>query len=51
MEESRAILEEWENDREATLTYLESHGDDVFAGVVLSARTGPVLKKTVPDYR
>ena len=52
MEESRAILEEWENDREATLTYLESHGDDVFDSVVLSAsRTGPVLKKTVLDYR
>ena len=26
MEESRAILEEWENDREATLTYLEPQG-------------------------
>ena len=52
MEESQAILEEWENDREATLTYLESHGDDVFDSVVLSAsRTGPVLKKTVLDYR
>ena len=52
MEESRAILEEWENDREATLTYLESHGDDVFDSVVLSAsRAGPVLKKTVLDYR
>ena len=52
MEESRAILEEWENDREATLTYLESHGDDVFDSVVLSASgTGPVLKKTVLDYR
>ena len=52
MEESRAILEEWENDREATLTYLESQGDDVFDSVVLSAsRTGPVLKKTVLDYR
>ena len=34
MEESRAILEEWENDREATLTYLESHGDGVFDSVV-----------------
>ena len=46
MEESRAILEKWENDREATLTYLESHGDDAFDSVVLSAsRTGPVLKK------
>ena len=52
MEESRAIFEEWENDREATLTYLELHGDDVFDSVVLSAsRTGPVLKKTVLDYR
>ena len=52
MEESRAILEEWENDREATQTYLESHGDGVFDSVVLSAsRTGPVLKKTVLDYR
>ena len=52
MEESRAILEEWENDREATLTYVESHGDDVFDSVVLSAsRTGPVLKRTVLDYR
>ena len=52
MEENRAISEEWENDREATLTYLESHGDDVFDSVVLSAsRTGPVLKKTVLDYR
>ena len=52
MEESRAILEEWENDREATLIYLESHGDDVFDCVVLSAsRTGPVLKKAVLDYR
>ena len=29
MEESRAILEEWENDREATLTYLKSHCNDV----------------------
>ena len=48
---SRPILEKWENDREATLTYLESHGD-VFDSVVLSAsRTGPVLKKTVLDYR
>ena len=28
MEESRTILGEWENDREATLTHLESHGDD-----------------------
>ena len=28
MEENRAILEELENDREATMTYLESHGDD-----------------------
>ena len=39
MEESRATLEEWENGREATLTYLESHGDDVFGSVcvVLSA--------------
>ena len=37
MEESRAILEEWENDLEATLTYLESHGDYVFDSVVLSA--------------
>ena len=45
IEESRAILEEWENDREATLTYLLSHGDDVFDSVVLSASgTGPVLK-------
>ena len=52
MEESRAILEEWENDRETTLTYLESQGDGVFDSVVLSAsRTGPVLKKTVLDYR
>ena len=52
MEESRAILGEWENDIEATLTYLESHGDDVFDSVVLSAsRTGPVLKNTVLDYR
>ena len=52
MVESRAILEEWENDREETLTYLESHGDDVFDSVVLSAsRTGPVVKKTVLDYR
>ena len=51
MEEIQAILEEWENDREATLTYLESHGDDVFDSVMLSAsRTGPVLKKTVLDY-
>ena len=52
MEESRAIIEELENNREATLTFLESHGDDVFDSVVLSAsRTGPVLKKTVLDYR
>ena len=52
MKESRAILEEWKNDREATLAYLESHSDDVFDSVVLSAsRTGPVLKKTVLDYR
>ena len=52
MEESRAILEEWENGREATLTYLESHSDHVFDSVVLSAsRTGPVLKKTVLDCR
>ena len=52
MEESRAILEEWENDRQATPTYLESHGDDVFDSAVLSANsTGPVLKKTVLDYR
>ena len=52
MEEKGAIFEEWENDREATLTYLESHGEDVFDSVVLSAsRTGPVLKKTVLDYR
>ena len=51
-EESRAILGERENDKEATLTYLESHGDDMFDSVVLSAsRTGPVLKKTVMDYR
>ena len=40
------------SDREATLTYLGSHGDDVFDSVVLSAsRTGPVLKKTVLEYR
>ena len=52
MEENRAILEEWENDREATLTYFESHGDDVFDSAVLSAsRTGPVLKKTELDHR
>ena len=52
MEESRDNLEEWENDRQATLTYLESQGDDVFDSVVLSAsRTGPVLEKTVLDYR
>ena len=52
MEEKRAIFEESENDREATLTYLESHGDDMFDSIVLSAsRTGPVLKKTVLDYR
>ena len=52
MEESRAILEEWENDRETTLTYLESQGDDVLDRVVLSAsRTGPVLKKIVLHYR
>ena len=45
-------FEEWENDRETTLAYLESHGDGVFDSVVLSAsRTGPVLKKTVLDYR
>ena len=51
MEESRAILEEWESDREAIPTYLESQGKDVFDRVVLSAsRTGPVLKKTVLDY-
>ena len=51
MGETRAIFEEWENDREATLTYLESHGD-VFDSVVLSAsKTGPVLKNTVLDYR
>ena len=44
-------VEEWENDREATLTNLESHRDDVFDSVVLStSRTGPVLKKTVLDY-
>ena len=50
--ESRAILDEWENDREATLYNLELRGDDVFGSVVLSAsRTGPVLKKTVLDYR
>ena len=52
MKESRVILEECDNDREATLTYLESHGDDVFDSVVMSAsRTGPVLKKGVLDYR
>ena len=46
------ILEEWETNREASLTHLESHGDDVYDSVVLSAnRTGPVLKKTVLDYR
>ena len=51
-EESRAILGEWENDRATTLTHLESQGDDVFDSVVLYAsRTGPVLKKTVLDYR
>ena len=51
-EESRAIFEEWENNREATLTCLESHGDDVFDTVVLSdSRTGPVLKRTVLEYR
>ena len=50
MEESRAILEERENDREATLAYQESQADDMFDSVVLSAsRTGPVLKKTVLD--
>ena len=50
-EGSRAILEEWENDREATLTFLESHSHDVFDSVVLSAsKTGPVLTKTVLDY-
>ena len=50
MEESRAILDEWENDREVTLIW--SHSDDVFDSVVLSAsRIGPVLKKTVLDYR
>ena len=52
MEESGDIIEEWENDREATMTYLESHSDGVFDSVVLSAsRTGPVLKKTVLDHR
>ena len=54
MEESRAILEEWQNYREATLTYLESHSDDAFDSVVLSVgvrRTGPVLRKTVLDIR
>ena len=51
MEESRAILEEWENDIEKTLTYLKSHCD-VFDSVVMSAsRTGPVLEKTVLGYR
>ena len=50
--ESRAILEEWENDREATLICLESHGDGVFDSVVLSAsRTGPEVRKTVLEYR
>ena len=51
MEESRVILEEWENDREATLSYLQSHGDDVFDSVVSASRTGPVLKKRVLEYR
>ena len=51
-EEIQAILVEWENDREATLTHLESHGRDVFDSLVLSAsRTGPMLKKTVLEYR
>ena len=40
-----------ENDREATLTHLESYGGDVFNSAVLSAsRTGPVFKETVLDY-
>ena len=52
MQESRASLEELENDRKATLTYLKLHGDGVFDSVVLSAgRTGPVLTRTVLDYR
>ena len=52
MEESQTIREEWENNREVTLTRLESHGDGVFDSFVLSAsRTGPLLKKTVMDYR
>ena len=52
VEKSLAILEERENDREATLTHLESHGDDVFDSVVLSAiGTGPVLRTTVLVYR
>ena len=49
MGESRAILEEWENDREATRKSHgddvfdgESHGDDVFDGVVSTNRNGPV---------
>ena len=51
MEESWAILEEWRM-TETTQAYLESHGEDMFDSAVLSAsRTGPVLKKTVLDYR
>ena len=47
-EENRAILDEWENDREATLTYRESHGSDVFDSLMLFAsRTRPMLKKAV----
>ena len=52
MEESPAILDEWENNREATQTYLESQGRYVPDSVVLSASwSGPVLKKTVLDFR
>ena len=48
---SLSLSVEWENDRKATLTQLESHGRGVFDSVVLSAsRTGPVLMKTVLDY-
>ena len=35
-EENRAIFEEWENDREATLIYLESHCDDVMMCLTVS---------------
>ena len=49
VEKSRVFLEEWENDREATMTYLESHGEDVFDSVMLSVSwSRPVLLQRLP---